>query len=120
MVRITAAVLRHRAARSLSQASEIAAAGALVPARAVDTTIMKASSMSSRAGSLGARLFIVYAVASLIPVLALGLVMVRSEASSGTERGLAQGRAQAAVIVQMAIAPALSRRNLSQGLTADE
>src|SRR5664279_1777487 len=74
----------------------------------------------SPATSWGARLFVVYAVASLVPVVALGVVLVRSEQRSGTARGLAQGTAQADVIVQMVIAPALDRRNLSEGLTAPE
>ena len=74
----------------------------------------------SPATSWGARLFVVYAAASLVPVVALGVVLVRSEQRSGTARGLAQGTAQADVIVQMVIAPALDRRNLSEGLTAAE
>ncbi|MGH8961096.1 MAG: putative bifunctional diguanylate cyclase/phosphodiesterase [Jatrophihabitantaceae bacterium] len=71
----------------------------------------------SRAGT---RLFVAYAVVSLIPVAALGAVLVRADQRSGTARGMAQGRAQAAVIVQMAIAPALGRQDLSAGLTAQE
>ena len=39
---------------------------------------------------------------------------------TGTAQGLAQGRAQAAVITQMAVAPALNGRTLSVGLTDKE
>ncbi|WAX57607.1 EAL domain-containing protein [Jatrophihabitans cynanchi] len=49
---------------------------------------------------------------------ALGAVLVRNEQHSGTERGLAQGRAQADVITQMAIAPALDRRDLQGPVSA--
>jgi diguanylate cyclase (GGDEF)-like protein len=69
---------------------------------------------------LGSRLFLRYALASLVPVLALGLTLVRSDQQAGVERGLGQGRAQAAVIEQMAISPALSGHDLSRGLDTDE
>ena len=68
----------------------------------------------------GARLFLVYVLASLVPVAVLGAVLVHNEQNSGAARALAQGRAQAAVIVQMAIAPALNGRDLSAGITGSE
>jgi diguanylate cyclase len=72
-----------------------------------------------RQGSRGGpRLFFVYAAASLVPVAALGAVLVRNEQHSGTARGLAQGRAQADVITQMAIAPALDRHDLQGPVSA--
>jgi diguanylate cyclase (GGDEF)-like protein len=69
---------------------------------------------------VGSRLFLRYALASLVPVLALGLALVRSDQRAGLERGLAQGRAQASVIEQMAIAPALGGHDLSRGVDSDE
>ena len=66
-----------------------------------------------RAG--GSRLFTVYAAASLLPVLTLGAVLLRGYQQQGEERGRDQGRAQAAVIEEMAIAPALSGDDLSGG-----
>src|SRR5215210_1514651 len=68
----------------------------------------------------GTRLFLAYAACSLVPVLALGAVLVRGNAQDSLERGLAQGRAQAAVVQEMAIAPALHGGDLTVGLTAAE
>jgi diguanylate cyclase len=68
----------------------------------------------------GTRLFMAYAACSLVPVLALGVVLVRGNAQDSLERGLAQGRAQAAVVEEMAIAPALHGGDLTVGLTAAE
>jgi diguanylate cyclase (GGDEF)-like protein len=69
---------------------------------------------------VGSRLFLWYALASLVPVLALGLALVRTDQQAGLQRGLAQGRAQASVIEQMAISPALAGHDLSRGLDTDE
>src|SRR3954447_18834920 len=71
----------------------------------------------SRAGS---RLFIAYAVASLVPVLILGVVLSSNYRREGHDRALSQGRAQAAVIEQMAIAPVLGKQDLREGLDARE
>ncbi|HET8615241.1 MAG TPA: bifunctional diguanylate cyclase/phosphodiesterase [Actinomycetales bacterium] len=71
-----------------------------------------------RAG--GSRLFTVYAAVSLLPVLALGAMLLRGYQQQAEERGRDQGRAQAAVIEEMAIAPALSGDDLSRGLSDDE
>ena len=65
----------------------------------------------------GSRLFALYAVASLVPVALLGAVLVNDYRVGGLERGRDQGRAQAAVIAEMAIAPALVGHDLAQGLT---
>jgi diguanylate cyclase (GGDEF)-like protein len=77
------------------------------------------SRRQQKAGA-GPGLFFVYAAASLIPVALLGAVLVKNEQRSGIQRALAQGRAQADVIMQMAIAPALDRRDLRQPLSAAE
>ena len=68
----------------------------------------------------GSRLFAMYAVASLLPVGVLGAVLVRGYQDQALERGRDQGRAQAAVIEEMAIAPALGGADLSQGLSRAE
>jgi len=68
----------------------------------------------------GSRLFAIYAVASLLPVGVLGAVLVRGYQDQALERGRDQGRAQAAVIEEMAIAPALRGVDLSQGLSRAE
>ena len=65
---------------------------------------------------VGSRLFLIYAVASLVPVVVLGFVLYRGYRQDGIDRAIDQGRAQAAVIEQMAIAPALGRRDLGMGL----
>jgi diguanylate cyclase len=66
----------------------------------------------------GSRLFAIYAVASLVPLLVLGFVLFRSYGREGLDRALGQGRAQAAVIEEMAIAPVLGKRDLGAGLKA--
>jgi diguanylate cyclase (GGDEF)-like protein len=71
-----------------------------------------------RAG--GSRLFSVYAAVSLLPVLALGALLLHGYQQQAEERGRDQGRAQAAVIEEMAIAPALSGDDLSDGLRDGE
>ncbi|WP_426563947.1 putative bifunctional diguanylate cyclase/phosphodiesterase [Angustibacter sp. McL0619] len=68
----------------------------------------------------GSRLFVVYAVASLVPVAVLGAVLLHGYQDQGNARGRAQGQAQAAVIEEMAIAPALSGADLSKGLNDAE
>jgi diguanylate cyclase (GGDEF)-like protein len=79
---------------------------------------MQAASKSRR--HVGSRLFAAYAAASLVPVLLLGVVLVRDYRREALESGLAQGRAQAAVIEEMAIAPALTGADLDHQLTARE
>jgi diguanylate cyclase len=69
---------------------------------------------------VGSRLFAAYAAASLVPVVLLGAVLVRGAQEEALESGLEQGRAQAAVIEEMAIAPALTGTDLDQQLTAEE
>jgi len=68
----------------------------------------------------GSRLFLIYAIASLVPVLVLGLVLSRGYRHETLDRALAQGRAQAAVIEEMAIAPVLGSHELGKGLKARE
>ena len=68
----------------------------------------------------GAPLFVAYAVASLVPVLVLGAVLAQGNRQDGIQRGLEYGRAQAAVIEETAIAPALSGDDLSEGLSVAE
>jgi diguanylate cyclase (GGDEF)-like protein len=68
----------------------------------------------------GSRLFLIYAVASLVPVLLLGVVLSRGYRHEALDRALVQGRAQAAVIEEMAIAPVLGRHDLGDGVKAAE
>ncbi|GAB4071362.1 hypothetical protein GCM10028777_39280 [Angustibacter speluncae] len=68
----------------------------------------------------GTRLFVTYAVASLVPVLALGAVLTHGHRQDGVLRGLSSASSQAAVIEEMAIAPALSGDDLRDGLSGVE
>jgi diguanylate cyclase (GGDEF)-like protein len=61
-----------------------------------------------------------YVLASLIPISVIGGVAVRGDSNAGTEFSRDWGRAQSAVIEQMAIAPALRGADLSVGLTKAE
>jgi diguanylate cyclase len=79
---------------------------------------MQGASKSRR--HVGSRLFAAYAAASLVPVVLLGVALVRDYRREALESGLAQGRAQAAVIGEMAIAPALTGADLDHQLTARE
>ncbi len=72
---------------------------------------------SPRRRQQGSRLFALYVLASLIPISVIGLVAVRGDSNAGTEFGRDWGRAQSAVIEQMAVAPALRGADLSLGLT---
>ena len=73
-----------------------------------------------RHSRMGASLFAIYAVVSLVPVGLLGFVLIRGYHDDGVSHALDQGRAQAAVISQMAIAPAIRGADLSEGLSASE
>lgn len=77
-------------------------------------------SKAPRRDSFESRLFLIYAVASFVPVLLLGLVLVRNDQRTGLAWGLQQGRAQAAVIEETAIAPALGSHDLAEGLSGIE
>jgi diguanylate cyclase (GGDEF)-like protein len=79
---------------------------------------MQGASNSRR--HVGSRLFAAYAAASLVPVALLGVVLVHDYRREALASGLAQGRAQAAVIEEMAIAPALTGADLDHQLTATE
>jgi diguanylate cyclase (GGDEF)-like protein len=68
----------------------------------------------------GTRLFAAYAAASLVPVAALGAVLAAGNRHDAVDRGLEYGRAQAAVVEEMAIAPALRGQDLALGLTDAE
>jgi diguanylate cyclase (GGDEF)-like protein len=66
------------------------------------------------------RLFLAYAAASLIPVVLLGLVLSFALAAEARDRGLAEGRAQAALVARTAVEPLLDGRSLAQPLSAAE
>ena len=66
------------------------------------------------------RLFLAYTLASLLPLLALAGALVQDQRREAVDRGLEQGRAQSAVVEEMAIAPALWGGDLRQGLSPAE
>ena len=68
----------------------------------------------------GSRLFLSYAVASLVLVALLGGLLLRNYREDAARQGEEQGRAQAAVIEEMAVAPALDGADLAAGLTATQ
>ena len=65
-----------------------------------------------------ARLFAVYAVVSLIPIVALGFILAAHFRSEAQQRGIDQARSEAQLIAQTAIEPLLGGAPLSSGLTA--
>ncbi len=65
----------------------------------------------------GTRLFLVYAAVSLVPVTLLGLALIHGYQERGQAHAREQGLAEAQVIEQMAVAPALRGADLSVGLT---
>ena len=66
------------------------------------------------------RLFLLFAVVSLVPVLVLGLVLAASYRTDAAARGLAEGRAQAQLFAHIAVEPLLAGADLGQPLTAQE
>ncbi|AEV81512.1 diguanylate cyclase [Actinoplanes sp. SE50] len=82
---------------------------------------MRLRRVRRRAGvRTSSRLFATYAAASLIPVMVLGAVMWQGYRRDAAEQGRRQGLAQAAVIAEMAVAPALDGADLNAGLTGTE
>jgi diguanylate cyclase len=63
------------------------------------------------------RLFLSYASASLVLVAVLGAVLLDGFREDAARQGQEQGKAQAAVIEEMAVAPALADADLAAGLT---
>jgi diguanylate cyclase (GGDEF)-like protein len=66
------------------------------------------------------RLFLAYTLASLLPLLILAGALVQDLRHEAVDRALDQGRAQSAVVEEMAIAPALSGADLREGLSLQE
>ena len=61
------------------------------------------------------RLFVLYALASLAPVLALGVVLAQQASSDADAHGLSRARAEAALVAEGIVAPALDDAPLSNG-----
>jgi diguanylate cyclase (GGDEF)-like protein len=70
--------------------------------------------------SAGSRLFLAYAAASLVLVALLGGLLVRGYREDAARQSEDQGRAQASVIEEMAVAPALDGADLAAGLTVTQ
>jgi diguanylate cyclase len=66
------------------------------------------------------RLFIIYVVVSLVPVLLLGAILVRVLNAQADTRGLADGRAASDLIARVSIAPDLRGTDLRTGLQPAE
>lgn len=66
------------------------------------------------------RLFALYAAISLVPVLALGIVLAASFRGDADARGLVEARAEAKLVAQTGVEPLLDGRSLSTGLSAGE
>jgi diguanylate cyclase (GGDEF)-like protein len=64
------------------------------------------------------RLFAVYAVVSLIPIVALGFILAANFRSEAQQRGIDQARSEAHLIAQTAVEPLLGNASLSDGLPA--
>lgn len=67
-----------------------------------------------------ARLFVVYALITSVPVIGLGVVLAGTFRREADRRGLAEGRSEATLIGQVTIGPELDGRPLSQGVSAAE
>jgi diguanylate cyclase (GGDEF)-like protein len=66
------------------------------------------------------RLFAVYALLSAVPVVALGVALDRTYRDEARQQGIDRGSEQAAVIEEMAVSPALSGADLTEGLSRGE
>lgn len=71
-------------------------------------------------GGSTVRLFVVFAVITLIPVILLGVVLAASYRSEANRRGIGEGRSEAALMAETAIQPLLNGAPLSGGLTSSE
>jgi diguanylate cyclase (GGDEF)-like protein len=65
-------------------------------------------------------LFLTYAAASLVPVVLLGLVLSFALAAEARNRGVAEGRAEAALVARTAVEPLLDGRSLNTPMSAAE
>src|SRR3954468_254156 len=66
------------------------------------------------------RLFVLYAVVSVVPVLLLGACLLTLSHRQATVRGLSEGATEANLVARSSIAPQLGDHQLSQGLTPTE
>ena len=66
------------------------------------------------------RLFAVYAVVSLIPVLVLGAVLLTLIHRQGIQHGITEGKAKSDLIARTSIAPLLTDQDLRSGLSPAE
>src|SRR3954469_5437617 len=66
------------------------------------------------------RLFVVYALVSVVPVLLLGTCLLALTHRQANVRGLSEGATEANLVARTSIAPQLGEPPLSDGLTADE
>jgi diguanylate cyclase (GGDEF)-like protein len=73
-----------------------------------------------RSTSAGSRVFLAYAVASLVLVGLLGVLLVQGYRDDAARQSEDQGRAQAQIIEEMAVAPALDGADLAAGLTTTQ
>ena len=79
------------------------------------------SGVNRRHGArLHIRLFAPHAAFSAVPVLILGLVLGLSYKSEARQRGLTEGRSEAALVAETAVEPTLDGHDLASGLTAAE
>jgi hypothetical protein len=78
---------------------------------------MKSQAAAPRSAT---RLFATYVIASLVPVLALGLVLADTYRQDAKARGLAEGRAEAALLAHTAVEPLLPPQGLGPHLGAAE
>src|ERR1700722_1759650 len=66
------------------------------------------------------KLFVVFAVITLVPVVLLGVVLGTNYQHEANRRGLAQGHAEALLMAQTAVEPIFDGRPLSGGLSPPE
>src|ERR1700728_121903 len=66
------------------------------------------------------KLFVVFAVIMLVPVVLLGLVLAMNYQHEADRRGLAEGQAEVSLMAQTAVEPILDGRALSQRLSPSE
>ncbi|MCW2524394.1 MAG: diguanylate cyclase, partial [Frankiales bacterium] len=80
------------------------------------------TSPTRRAAARGSvrRLFAIYAVISLVPILVLGAVLYTLLEDQGAAQGMAEGRAKAELIASTSIAPQLNGADLRAGLSPPE
>ncbi|HET6818010.1 MAG TPA: bifunctional diguanylate cyclase/phosphodiesterase [Mycobacteriales bacterium] len=90
------------------------------PTGVADARLMGLPSRQVAGASTTRRLFVIYAVVSLVPVLLLGTVLLALTHRQATQRGLAEGASEARLAARASVAPDLRDQPVTRDLLPSE